>query len=105
MTADLITNGLAIAFATVIFARAICVLYTTSPKKHSHPAHFIGFGYSYVTLGAGAAFAAVALCFDHPEIHDLALWLLLLGSCGLIIFDRRAAACWASESCPMDDKK
>lgn len=101
---DLIANAIAIILAGVIFARAICVVHGTSPKKHRHPLLFLGFGYSYVLLGAGAAFGAVALCTDHPEVHDLAVWLLLVGSCGLILFDRRAALCWSRPTCPLEDK-
>jgi cell division protein FtsW (lipid II flippase) len=101
---DLISQGVAILFAVIIFGRAVCVVYSASPKKHSHPLHFIGFGYSYIVLGAGAAFAAVALCSDR-DVHDLALWLLLLGSCGLIVFDRRAALCWSRPTCPIEDRR
>lgn len=101
---DMIASGAAILLAVVIFGRAVCVVYSAHPKKHKHPLHFIGFGYSYVVLGAGAAFAAVALCTDHREVHDLALWLLLLGSCGLIVFDRRAALCWSRPTCPMEEQ-
>lgn len=102
---DIVTNGVAILLAVIIFGRAVCVVYGASPKKHRHPLHFIGFGYSYVTLGAGALAGAIALCTNHPELHDLAVWLLLLGSCGLIVFDRRAALCWSRPVCPLEEKQ
>ena len=98
---DLTLNGLAILLAAVIFGRAICVVHSAHPGKHKHYLHFIGFGYSYVTLGAGAAFAAVELCAAH-DLGALPLWLLLVGSCGLIVFDRRMAKCWTISECPAE---
>ena len=53
-------------------------------------------------LGAGAAFAAVALVADVPGADELALWLLLAGSVGLIAFDRRAKRCLAETQCPIE---
>ena len=80
----------ATGLAAIIFGRAICVVYNAHPSKHRHPLLFIGFGYSYVTLGAGAICGALAIVIDHHELADAAIWLLLAGSCGLIAFDRRA---------------
>jgi len=91
----------ALALAAVIVARVICVVYQTSAARHRHTLLFLGFGYSYVTLGAGAIFGAVALT-ARPDLCALALWLLLAGSCGLILFDRRAARCWTATACPID---
>ena len=59
-------------------------------------------GYSYVILGAGAAFGACALVADRADLTEWALLLMLAGSCGLIAFDRRAARCWMVTDCPME---
>lgn len=90
----------AIMLAGIILTRVICVLYQTNAPKHRSTALFLGFGYSYVLLGAGGIFGAVALCSDH-DMGDLALWLMLAGSVGLIVFDRRAAKCWSVTDCPL----
>lgn len=100
----MITAALAMVLATIIVVRCICVLYMTTSKKHRHPLLYLGFGYSYIVLGAGAITAALALCFDRPELMPVALWLVLLGSVGLIVFDRRSAKCWAFVNCPMEKK-
>lgn len=98
---DLIPPLAAVALAATILMRVICVVWRTTAKAHAHPALFLGFGYSYVILGAGAITGAIALA-GAADTGALALWLLLAGSCGLIIFDRRAAKCWAVTRCPMD---
>jgi hypothetical protein len=102
---DTILQGMAIALAGTIFIRAVCVCYSTSPAKHRHPVLFVGFGYSYVLLGAGAVFGAVEIC-TASDLGGLPLWLMLAGSTGLIMFDRRLMRCWAVTECPMrpDDK-
>ncbi len=92
----------ALLLAGTIVVRVICVVYQTSVKKHRHPMLFLGFGYSYVVLGAGAAFGACALVADRADLTEWALLLMLAGSCGLIAFDRRAAKCWTVTDCPMD---
>jgi hypothetical protein len=97
MVADLA----AVLMAGAIFARALCVVYRTTPRHHRHPVLFVGFGYSYVILGAGAVFAAVELVAG-TSLDGLPLWLLLIGSAGLIAFDRRAARCWSLTECPAD---
>ena len=102
---EFVTNGVAIALAVTIFGRAICVVHGAHPGKHKHLLHFLGFGYSYVVLGAGALAGSIALATDHAELHDLAIWLLLLGSCGLIVFDRRMAKCWSVAECPMEKRE
>lgn len=103
MIPNLMLGGVAIILAGVIFGRAVCVVHITSPRKHAHPLLFLGFGYSYVLLGAGAVFAAVEIC-TASDLGGVPLWLLLLGSCGLIVFDRRAVGCWTRSTCPMDKK-
>ncbi|MEY2653121.1 MAG: hypothetical protein RLZZ524_148 [Pseudomonadota bacterium] len=90
----------AIAMAGVIFVRAVCVVHKASPKTHRHPLLFLGFGYSYVLLGAGALAAALHIC-GH-DLGHLPLWLILIGSCGLIVFDRRRQQCWSITECPAD---
>lgn len=90
----------AIALATVIFGRAICVVYKAHPRAHRHPLLFIGFGYSYVTLGAGSIFAAIEIC-GH-DVGHWPLWLILIGSAGLIAFDRRRQKCWSMTHCPAE---
>ncbi len=95
----------AAAMAAVILVRCICVLYMTTQAHHRHPVLFYGFGYSYVVLGAGAAFSAVALLADRHDLAEWALLALLAGSCGLIAFDRRAARCWMVTNCPMEIKE
>ena len=92
---------IAILFAAVVVARVICVVYRTTARHHRHPLLFLGFGYSYVLLAAGAIFAAVALCV-RADLITFALWLLLTGSVGLIVFDRRAARCWGASDCPLE---
>lgn len=99
-----VTAILAIILAAVIVVRVICVVYRTTIRHHRHTLLFLGFGYSYVLLGAGAIFAAVALCSER-DLNDLALWLMLVGSVGLIAFDRRQARCWMTTDCPMDKKE
>lgn len=99
-----LTIILALVLTGIIVVRCICVLHQTTVKKHRHPLLFLGFGYSYVTLGAGAIVAALALVFDHDDLEQIALWLMLAGSVGLIIFDRRSAKCWTFVNCPMERK-
>lgn len=101
----MIAAAIALVLAAVIVMRCICVLYMTTNKKHRHPLLFLGFGYSYVTLGAGALAGSIALVTDHKDLHDLAVWLLLVGSCGLIVFDRRAALCWSRPTCPLEKRE
>lgn len=98
----MISAAIALLLTGVILVRVICVVYHTTAAKHAHPLLYLGFGYSYVVLGAGAAFAAVALVADVPGADDLALWLLLAGSVGLIAFDRRAKRCLAETQCPIE---
>jgi hypothetical protein len=100
---DALMQGLAIALAATIFIRAICVVHGTSPKRHRHPLLFVGFGYSYVILGAGAVFSAVEIC-TAGDLGGLPLWLMLAGSTGLIVFDRRMAICWTRTDCPAETK-
>lgn len=92
----------ALLLAGVILVRCICVLYQTTAKKHRHPLLFLGFGYSYVVLGSGGIVAAVALGLDHHDLAEVALWLMLIGSTGLIAFDRRRQQCWAVTHCPAE---
>ena len=70
----MISAAIALLLTGVILVRVICVVYHTTATKHAHPLLYLGFGYSYVVLGAGAAFAAVALVADVPGADDLALW-------------------------------
>ncbi len=93
----------ALLLAGMIVVRVICVVYQTSVKKHRHPLLFLGFGYSYVLLGAGAIFSAVEICASR-DLGGLPLWLMLAGSCGLIVFDRRARECWMVTRCPIEEK-
>ena len=97
--------AIALVLATIIVSRVICVVYQTTRDKHAHALLFLGFGYSYVTLGAGAICGALAIVIDHHELADAAIWLLLAGSCGLIAFDRRARQCWTVTACPIDHHK
>lgn len=99
---SLLTSCAAILLAGIILVRCICVLHQTTVKAHRHPLLFLGFAYSYVVLGAGGIIGAVALGLDRHDLAELALWLLLAGSCGLIAFDRRAAKCWLVTDCPME---
>lgn len=96
---DTLLQGAAIALAATIFIRAICVAHGTHPGRHHHWLQFAGFGYSYVILAAGAVFAAIEIC-STVAMGDLPLWLLLVGSGGLIVFDRRSAKCWTIDDCP-----
>jgi multisubunit Na+/H+ antiporter MnhF subunit len=96
---------LALGMVATILMRVICVLHQTSPRKHRHPLLFLGFGYSYVVLGAGSIVAAVALISGWHTWADAALWLLLIGSCGLVAFDRRARRCWTITDCQIDHEK
>lgn len=91
----------AIIMAAVIFIRAVCVVHGASPKKHRHPLLFLGFGYSYVLLGAGAVACAIDIC-GH-DLGQIPLWLILAGSCGLIVFDRRRQQCWTLADCPAEE--
>lgn len=99
---DLLSPLAAAILAAIIFTRAVCVCYSTSPAKHAHPVLFLGFGYSYVTLGAGAVLGAVDIL--GADVGHLPLWLILIGSAGLIAFDRRRSQCWHVTQCPMDDE-
>lgn len=99
----LISNLAALALTTTILVRVICVVYHTTADHHRHRAAFLGFGYSYVLLGAGAAFAAGALIGGTDA--DLPLWLMLMGSVGLILFDRRARRCWTVTDCPIERRE
>ncbi len=99
---DLLQQIAAGAMASIILVRCICVLYMTTHGHHRHPLLFYGFGYSYVILGAGAAFGACALVAGRHDLAEWALLLMLSGSCGLIAFDRRAAKCWMVTDCPME---
>ena len=99
---DLMQQIAAGAMAAVILVRCICVLYATTYRHHRRPWLYYGFGYSYVTLGAGAAFGACALVAGRADLTEWALLLMLAGSCGLIAFDRRAARCWTVTDCPIE---
>jgi len=95
----------AIVLSGIVVTRVICVVYMTSLRHHAHAGLFLGFGYSYVVLGAGAILAAVALGMDRHDLAEWALWALLAGSCGLILFDRRARRCWAVTDCPIETQR
>lgn len=103
-TLDLFQAIAAGSMSVVILIRCICVLYMTTRKHHKHPVLWLGFGYSYVALGAGAAFGACALVAGRHDLSEWALLLILAGSCGLIAFDRRAARCWTVTDCPVERK-
>lgn len=94
----------AVFMAAVIVTRCVCVLHMAAPAKHRTRLLFYAFGYSYVVLGAGAIFGAIDMVFAR-DLHDLALLLMLAGSTGLIVFDRRRAQCWAVTDCPMDRRQ
>ena len=102
---DLIATLAAMVLAGIIVTRVICVVYLTSLRHHAHAWMFLGFGYSYVALGAGAILGAVALGLDRHDLAELALWVLLAGSCGLILFDRRAKRCWMVTDCPIETQR
>lgn len=102
MMLEILQQAAAAVMAGVIIVRCICVLYLTTRRHHRHPLLYYGFGYSYVILGAGAAFGACALVADRADLTEWALLLMLAGSCGLIAFDRRAARCWMVTDCPME---
>lgn len=102
---DLIAAAIALFMAGTILVRVVCVLHQTSPSKHRNRLLFLGFGYSYIVLGAGAICAAIAIGIDHHTYADTALWLMLAGSCGLIIFDRRARRCWTVTDCPIQTQR
>ncbi len=94
----------AVLMAGAVFARALCVVYRTTPRHHRNPLLFLGFSYSYVILGAGAVFAAIEI-IANQHLGELPLWLLLIGSAGLIAFDRRAVRCWSLTECPADKQR
>lgn len=100
--AELLTPLAAAILAATIFVRAVCVLHMTTPRKHRHPLLFFGFGYSYVTLGAGAIFSAIEIF--GADVGQTPLWLMLIGSCGLIVFDRRRTECMSISHCPADGR-
>lgn len=102
MSLDILQSIAAALMAVVILVRCICVLHMTTHRHHRHPLLWLGFGYSYVVLGAGAAFGACALVAGRADLTEWALLLMLAGSCGLIAFDRRAAKCWTVTDCPME---
>lgn len=104
-TMDILQQVAAALMAGVILIRCICVLYMTTHRHHRHPLLYYGFGYSYVALGAGAAFGACALVANRHDLAEWALLLIMAGSCGLIAFDRRAAKCWTVTDCPMEREK
>lgn len=99
------TTLAAVFMACVIVTRCICVLHMAAPSKHRTRLLFFAFGYSYVILGAGAVFSAIALVNPELDLDKPAMLLMLLGSTGLIVFDRRRAQCWAVTDCPMDRRK
>lgn len=97
----LIVDAAAILLAGIVFTRAMCVAYKASHRTHKHPAQYLSFGYSYLALGAGALLAALEIC-RGADMGTAPLWLLLAGSSGLILFDRRRDRCWALPNCPAD---
>jgi len=100
---ELLSTLAAVMLASVIFTRAVCVCYSTHPSKHRHPLLFIGFGYSYVLAGAGAVLAAIDIL--GADVGHWPEWLILIGSAGLIAFDRRRQQCWAVTHCPAEDRE
>lgn len=98
---QILADLVAVLMAGAIFAGALCVVYRTTPRHHRNPLLFLGFGYSYVILGAGAVFAAIEI-IANQHLGELPLWLLLIGSAGLIAFDRRRQQCWAVTHCPAE---
>lgn len=105
MIAAILQAVAALVLAGIIVCRVICVVYQTTRDKHAHALLFLGFGYSYVIFGAGAICGALGIIVDDFDIAELALWLLLAGSTGLIAFDRRARQCWAVTHCPIEHHK
>ncbi len=94
ITSNTVMAILALSLAMVIFVRVICVIYHLCIKTHQQGKwHFMAFGYSYVAVGAGAACAVAGVSWSDPVWSALmakaAAWLFLLGSFGLILFDRR----------------
>ena len=94
ITPNVVMAFLALCLAMVIFVRVICVVYRLSIKTHSKgKGHFVAFGYSYVAVGAAAACAVAGVSWSDPVWSTImakaAAWLFLVGSVGLIIFDRR----------------
>ena len=80
---------ISVLLAMVIAVRVVCVLYHLDRRRHHRGfLHFSGFGYSYVILGVAAFLAVVGLAID-ADLTQPALWGFLLGSAGLIVFDRR----------------
>lgn len=101
-----VTAFIALVLCSTIVGRCIAVLYRAVPHSHRHPLQFLGFGYSYVTLGAGAISGGLALVLGLHDLADVALWLMLSGSVGLIAFDRRAVHCITSgEDCPLESAR
>lgn len=96
----------ALVLCAAIVGRCITVLYQAVPGKHKHPILFLGFGYSYVVLGAGAIAGALGLVLERHDLADLGLWAMLAGSTGLIAFDRRAIRCiTSSDECPIEGER
>lgn len=81
-----LTSLLAIPLFLVIIARAICVLYMATIDKHG--SKFVGLALSYVVFGSGAYWAMLALV-ARPDLSDAGLWMMLLGSTGMILYDKR----------------
>ena len=55
----------ALVLCAAIVGRCVTVLYQAVPGKHKHPILFLGFGYSYVVLGAGAIAGALGLVLER----------------------------------------
>lgn len=83
---------LALALAAPPIVRCVCVAIHISPRafKKAHcPLRWHGFAWSYVALGAAAAFAALDV---HLTGGTRAEWLFLAASAGLVVFDPRRRA-------------
>lgn len=83
----MMTTILAVALFLVVAARAICVLYLVTTEHHAGW-RLVAFGASYVALGGGAFWSMLSI-ISRPDLMPLALWMMLAGSVGLIVFDRR----------------
>lgn len=84
----------------VIIARCICVIYQTHWTTHRQGfIHWMGFGASYIAVACGALCGALFLMLSG-ELRALAsVTLFLVGSSGLIAFDRRQPFCKFSDNC------
>lgn len=92
---------IALAATGVIVVRCVCILYQSHWRTHERgPWHWMGFGYSYIAVAAAAMTGAIFIVSADWRFGLTSVSLFLIGTAGLILFDRRQPYCPHNPTCP-----